>query len=36
VRLNDEAQESRWVSPRDALAMNLNTPTRVLLEALNH
>ena len=35
VQLNDEAQEFRWVPLRQALAMNLNTPTRVLLEQLN-
>jgi ADP-ribose pyrophosphatase YjhB (NUDIX family) len=34
VRLNDEAQEFRWVSLRDALKLDLNTPTRTLLEAL--
>jgi ADP-ribose pyrophosphatase YjhB (NUDIX family) len=34
VRLNAEAQEYRWVSPAEALAMPLNTPTRVLLEAV--
>lgn len=35
VTLNDEAQEHRWVSPGEALAaMDLNRPTRVLLEAL--
>jgi phosphoglycolate phosphatase-like HAD superfamily hydrolase/ADP-ribose pyrophosphatase YjhB (NUDIX family) len=34
VRLNDEAQEFRWVKPDDAMKMELNTPTRVLLEAV--
>jgi ADP-ribose pyrophosphatase YjhB (NUDIX family) len=32
VKLNDEAQEFRWVTPAQALAMSLNRPTRVLLE----
>lgn len=31
VRLNDEAQEFRWVSPAEALKMELNQPTRILL-----
>ena len=34
VRLNDEAQEARWMPLRQALEMELNTPTRILLEAL--
>lgn len=34
VQLNEEAQEFRWVSLRRALEMQLNTPTRILLEAL--
>ena len=35
VTLNDEAEEFRWLSPADALALDLNQPTRVLLaEAL--
>jgi len=34
VVLNEEAEEFRWVSLRDALALPLNGPTRVLLEAL--
>jgi len=34
VKLNDEAQEFRWVMPADAAKMNLNTPTRTLLEAV--
>ncbi|MCK6500852.1 MAG: NUDIX domain-containing protein, partial [Nitrospira sp.] len=34
VRLNEEAQEYRWVSLEAALAMDINQPTRVLLEAL--
>ena len=35
VILNDEAQEFRWVTVADALALDLNQPTRVLLlEAL--
>jgi 8-oxo-dGTP pyrophosphatase MutT (NUDIX family) len=36
VVLNDEAQEFRWVNPAEALALDLNLPTRTLLvEALN-
>jgi 8-oxo-dGTP pyrophosphatase MutT (NUDIX family) len=31
VVLNDEAQEFRWVSADDALKLDLNHPTRVLL-----
>jgi hypothetical protein len=34
VRLNDEAREFRWVSIREALALHLNRPTRVLIEAV--
>jgi phosphoglycolate phosphatase-like HAD superfamily hydrolase/ADP-ribose pyrophosphatase YjhB (NUDIX family) len=34
VVLNDEAQEFRWVSLTDALAMPLNQPTRRLIEAV--
>ena len=33
VRLNEEAQESRWVSVEEAKQMLLNQPTRILLEA---
>jgi phosphoglycolate phosphatase-like HAD superfamily hydrolase/ADP-ribose pyrophosphatase YjhB (NUDIX family) len=32
VKLNDEAQEFRWLSPAEALKMPLNKPTRILLE----
>jgi phosphoglycolate phosphatase-like HAD superfamily hydrolase/8-oxo-dGTP pyrophosphatase MutT (NUDIX family) len=32
VTLNDEAEEFRWVPPADALTMELNQPTRILLE----
>ena len=32
VRLNEEAQRHMWVPPEEALAMNLNSPTRTLLE----
>jgi phosphoglycolate phosphatase len=32
VVLNEEAEEFCWVDPREALAMDLNTPTRILLE----
>lgn len=31
VRLNEEAQEHAWVAPHDALALDLNGPTRVLV-----
>ena len=31
VRLNHEAQEFRWVSPAEAMTMELNAPTRILL-----
>ncbi len=34
VRLNEEAQEFRWVGLGDALAMSLNQPTRILIEAV--
>lgn len=34
VRLNNEAQEYRWVTTAGALRMNLNTPTRLLLETV--
>jgi phosphoglycolate phosphatase len=34
VRLNDEANEYRWVLPQKALEMDLNTPTRILIEAV--
>jgi ADP-ribose pyrophosphatase YjhB (NUDIX family) len=34
VILNDEARESRWVTTAVALKMPLNTPTRILLEAV--
>ncbi len=34
VRLNDEAQAFRWVSLQDALRMELNQPTRILIEAV--
>ncbi len=38
VRLNEEAQEFRWLTLSDALRLPINTPTRVLLEAVakNH
>lgn len=32
VRLNEEAQEFRWVTPATAAALDLNQPTRLLLE----
>jgi phosphoglycolate phosphatase-like HAD superfamily hydrolase/ADP-ribose pyrophosphatase YjhB (NUDIX family) len=34
VKLNDEAREYEWVAAEQALAMKLNQPTRVLLEAV--
>lgn len=34
VRLNEEAQEFRWLEMEEALALPLNTPTRILLEAV--
>jgi len=34
VKLNDEAREFRWVTTAAALNMPLNTPTRILLEAV--
>ncbi len=33
VKLNDEGREFRWVSHARALAMPINAPTRILLEA---
>jgi ADP-ribose pyrophosphatase YjhB (NUDIX family) len=33
VKLNEEAREFAWVSAAEALAMPINQPTRVLLEA---
>ena len=34
VKLNEEAQEFRWLPLGKALELELNTPTRVLLEAM--
>ncbi|HAM71075.1 MAG TPA: NUDIX hydrolase [Verrucomicrobiales bacterium] len=34
VRLNEEAQEFRWLPPEAALSLPLNHPTRILLEAV--
>jgi phosphoglycolate phosphatase len=34
VRLNEEANDHRWIAPAAALRMDLNTPTRILLEAV--
>jgi phosphoglycolate phosphatase-like HAD superfamily hydrolase/ADP-ribose pyrophosphatase YjhB (NUDIX family) len=34
VKLNDEARESRWITTAEALKLPLNTPTRILLEAV--
>lgn len=36
VKLNEEAQEFRWVPLDAALRMELNEPTRILLEALRN
>jgi phosphoglycolate phosphatase-like HAD superfamily hydrolase/ADP-ribose pyrophosphatase YjhB (NUDIX family) len=35
VRLNEEGEEFRWVAAAEALAMDLNGPTRVLLEKVS-
>jgi hypothetical protein len=34
VKLNDEAQEYRWLPLADAFKLPINTPTRILLEAV--
>jgi phosphoglycolate phosphatase len=34
VRLNDEAEAYLWVEPRQALGLDLNGPTRRLIEAV--
>jgi len=34
VKLNEEAQEFRWVGEDELLAMELNRPTRILVEAV--
>ena len=34
VKLNEEAEEFKWVASDEALAMELNTPTRILIEAV--
>ncbi|MDB6027754.1 MAG: Nucleoside triphosphatase NudI [Verrucomicrobiales bacterium] len=34
VKLNEEAQEFRWVSLEQAMQLDLNTPTKILLEAV--
>jgi ADP-ribose pyrophosphatase YjhB (NUDIX family) len=34
VQLNDEAREYRWVTLPQALELPLNTPTRILLDAV--
>jgi len=33
VTLNEEAEEFQWLSPTEALALDLNQPTRLLIEA---
>ncbi len=35
VKLNDEAREFAWVTAKEALAMKINQPTRVLLEGIS-
>jgi phosphoglycolate phosphatase len=35
VQLNEEAQEYRWVSSREARDLPLNTPTRILLDSVD-
>ncbi len=32
VKLNDEAQEWQWIPPQKALSLDLNHPTRILIE----
>jgi hypothetical protein len=34
VRLNDEAREFAWLTLEKALAMSINQPTCILLEAV--
>jgi phosphoglycolate phosphatase len=34
VTLNEEAQDFRWMTLEDALKLKLNTPTRILLDAI--
>lgn len=34
VTLNEEAQEFRWVTPEEALKMDLNRPTRTLIQTV--
>ncbi|MEM1059772.1 MAG: HAD-IA family hydrolase [Verrucomicrobiota bacterium] len=36
VRLNEEAEEYRWCTPEEALALDLNRPTRILLDYVRH
>jgi phosphoglycolate phosphatase len=33
VALNDEAEEFKWLPPQAAFSIELNTPTRILLES---
>jgi 16S rRNA (cytidine1402-2'-O)-methyltransferase len=35
VRLNEEAEEYRWIAPAEAMKLPLNSPTRTLLEAVS-
>lgn len=35
VKLNGEAQDYRWLTIAEALALPINSPTRILLEAVN-
>jgi hypothetical protein len=34
VTLNDEAEEFRWVTMKEAFELPLNTPTKILLETV--
>ena len=34
VTLNEEAQAFRWVNESEALQLNINEPTRILLDAV--
>jgi len=36
VRLNEEAVHFRWMKPEEAMALPLNIPTRILLEAVQN
>lgn len=34
VVLNDEAEEFQWLTPSEALKLDLNSPTRILIESV--